>query len=496
MIPELSNRDGMHGWQLSSLQKLEQGRRMLILPYGARKSWVLLEHMIYEADPHHHMIAAITCRRRNMLTWRNEIKRWYPGVRVIENMRELETAPTGYSIWLIPQSELATKKDEIIRLLRVRKPGSLLMDESTRIKNPDAKMTKAALEIALVHPNPFCMTGKAMPEHPKEIYSQFAFAYGTANPFGRSYYAFLRRWFIKHDYGYALRLDLADEFYRTIRRNVVVFDEEGSEEFLAFLSGRRTEYILETYSPSQEQRKLLDRLFTTWSLSDDPEATDLSAEEAEEQLDNTGVAEYTSTMAVLSKAYQICSGFYYDSQRNPVTLKHNPKVDRVLELLETLFEEKPDRQVIIWHHFKVEREMLRTVLSKYRTVVGPDEEALTKFANKEAQIILMPAATSEGFNELAQADTAIFLSLSRSQEKRDQAEARNTGPRQLYPVANIIDLGGDGLADSDTAAAMQAKSFSPKMISAIVNKYSKRREFKEAQAQAEATSTEISNVRF
>ncbi len=477
--------------------------RHIEMYYGTGKSRIAL-HTAF----HKHLktrtsglVCIIFCRPRNLLSWREEIKKCAPTLHILEGEEGLETllqyVPAlslgAMSVLLMPASKVPQREAALARLIRQLQPTALICDESTLIKNPNAQITKSLHVLAKEHVQSvqkslrLTLTGRTCPEHPKEVWAQFQFDFPLSNPYGDTYYKFQHHWFLKGQYGYALRMDLTHKFYALgASKMLLLHTPQDLEEYKASLKANPL-YVIEHYAPSAQQLRLLNALYETWSLptdSDDPDATRTTV--ATPSLEHsTDSMEYSYTMQLLQKGQQIASGFYYDESGSPVYLKQQPKAELLQEIVKQLLEENPSRQIIVWHAYQAELPLILASLDKITepgdVVVGPGEEALTKFAlplesvgtgapprEPYPRIIIMPARVSQGHNALAWADTAIFYSTLYPQELRDQAEARNTASRQQHDSVRIIDLSSPLLPDHDVIAALQAKSCSSAKIMATV----------------------------
>lgn len=490
--------EGMRDVQKRMLCAIDSRHQGIFAKYGIGKTWMTLARGLHlrNGNAHLGMVGIILCRPRNILTWRREIAARYPSITVyegVEGMNRLLAVPhvPSHAVLLMPWHSLARNVKSLIHLARLHVPAMIAADESTAIKNPKAQMTQAALELSAQTPwaDHLALSGNPMPERPYEIWSQFLFCYGARSPLGTSYYQFLRTWFLKTDYSYVLKFDLIDRFYNLLAQWAVY----PTQEELALLQATHAmpQYTLEFYEETESQRTILNYLFENWALPQNFAGQDLSAEDIAENLkvDPAGmdgqvdIVELNHTLSLAQKAQQIASGFYYPVGKDstPVYFGDNPKLNLYKDIVKQLLEEDPQRQIITWHRYAAEVEMLMTALDSLGVfaVAGPAEEALIAFADgpleKRPRVILMPVGVSQGFNELAGADTAIWYSNSYSQEMRDQAEARNAGLRQRFPLVTFIDLASSRQSDLEIISALQAKNLTPARLATIINRYAKKR---------------------
>lgn len=440
----------------------------ILTPYGSGKSWVVLE-VCNKLLPHTNTAlrvdsgvgVIILCKPRNVHTWIVELnKRWkklrcYNLTGSATNQRTqlltfrktlkqvaTQKLPLCRVVLIVPYSKLDAMIDAITTHVYPGYIGGLIGDESTVIKNPKTKVTKAALKLST-----YCregvrliLTGNIIPEGPHEIWSQFAFA--GKYPFGDTYYNFLRNWFITTAFGRVLRHDKVDKFYNTLERFGYLLSQKHYDQLMSKLPYSHN--TIEYYKMSSEQNKLTEQLYETWSLDDI---------EGKEML-------YNYVLQIANKAQQICSGFYYDDQKRVVYTKRNPKIKLLLEVIRDLFAESKKRKVIVWRKFVPEDLLLQHTLNKYYRswVIGSSEQSLHSFEHdKKCHIIVMPLGTTQGFNELAVADTNIFFSNDFSNEKREQAESRIKRLNNLSKHVTQIDLCSENQRDYEVILALQNK---------------------------------------
>jgi SNF2 family DNA or RNA helicase len=340
----------------------------------------------------------------------------------------------------------------------------LIMDESTAIKNAGTRVAKSAQKIAgIVRYNNgdgrcIICTGRPCPESYTEIWSQFNFAFGSdKNPLGSSYYTFLRHWFVKGDWNYALDLQKESEFLSIIGRHSLTFTDEMGKEFQTKLGISRELYCVERCTLSQPQIDLVTTLRSTWSL------------------DNM---DFAYTMQILQKHQQITSGFYYTHQHKPVWLSPNPKMDLLLDMLRALFADG-HRKIVVWTHYSAEYDLILHTLTN--TAWNPAELVVT-YASKspgsmeefsitnQRAVIVSGEATAAGINYFSCADVDIFYSNGYKQEIRDQEEARIRRLGQQSSTIMHMDLCTDSI-DSDIVAALQAKNLTDERLEQIARTY-------------------------
>ena len=492
--------DVLHPFQERAIQRLCPGRTALFLRYGAGKSWIALEYVrqFINQNPVNdpYITAIIFCRNHNKLTWQIELSKRYPNARIliapqdiVGNRRVPTTEDKDGVFILVPHHLIRTLLPTLSWYVTTYNIHALIMDESTAIKNPKAQITTAALKVSKFagqNCQRLILTGRAMPEGPHEIWSQFEFLYPGKNPLGHSYYDFLRRWFIKTDYGWVLELAQTDVFYAIIRNHSVWLTDQDLVELKEHIGVTREQFIIEHYEESTEQRKILNHLYANWALPTAYISYDGLKTEMEFDLpfddrsivDTTPSEEYLYALSVQMKAQQISGGFYYTSNgRSAVTLRQQPKLGLLVEILHQLLEEKHGRKIIVWHRFDYERVLIiqALVTAKIVAVIGPDARMLLEFNRPSgASVILMPVQISQGFNELVVADTNIFYSNVYSSELREQAEARLKRIGQKHHVITHIDLASARQVDIEIVTALQSKAFNLERLHNTLQRYRKQ----------------------
>lgn len=467
----------------------------VFMGYGSGKTRTAISCTTWHQDDRNFpMTGIVFCRGHNVLTWEVELAKWADHITVysgekdqgINNFLEdhRDNCVPRHAVLIVPHHRIASLHERLHHIITSRTPAALMMDESTKIKNSKTKTFKSARSLADVarkhSTRMICLTGNPTPERPEEIWTQFQFAYGDKNPFGNSEYAFLHNWFIKHDYGYALRLERITEFGAVVAQYSSQLSREDREELRKEIGVYPPVYSTEYYTVTTKQKKWLEHLYENWSLPLNPN------DESE------GEEWYSYTMSLAMKAQQICSEFYYTGEEKKVVsiqpvLKdgYGVKASLLKSILEQLIEEKSSRRVIVWHRFRAELPGISQAIEKadLTFVVGPRREALMDFTLEDGpQVIIMPTAVTEGLNELVRADSTIFYSNEYSQERRDQAEARTRRPGQQSDTLNFIDLAAPHMMDLEIVTALQGKNLTPERLNTIINHYASKCPHEEQQA--------------
>lgn len=440
-------------YQLSLKDRVRRDRGLLSLRYGSGKSWIALMAIgrllrSIKVSEDYKCVGLWFTRNRLQSTIIDELLKH--STYTPHRLDEMCSLPSRNDMIVVGHTWARTAIGELEQLIRKYRPAVIVWDESTKIKSPGAKISQGAHKLAAAHQLAvpkglrLALTGNPIPESSMELWSQFQFLYTHANPLGDTYFKFRSKWYTPHETdGWHLRFERRSEFWRLVRKHTIYMSKEEWNDYRS-INGLNITRSTVRYEASSEQRRLIEQLRTEWSLPDG------SIDDDEW---------YNHTITKLGKALQICNGFYY-TETGVTLLKSNPKASITAEIVGDIVAE--GRSVIIWRHFREDLRVLISALNRwieYGIAVGPDEQEMSRFESRQALIIIMPITISEGFNELAIADTEIFFTNTYSQEMRDQAEYRINRPLiQKSPTITYIDIEGDGMRDSELRSAIQSKN--------------------------------------
>lgn len=457
----------LHSYQSRALEELHNGKRAIFYSYGTGKSRIALDYSLYLNS---HVV--IFCKLRNVATWQRELHKWYPEISTDDitavqgNKKDrvalFECFDQQPRILIIPYSIVLRDKEYLSYYLDKLPPERIIADESTTIKNPAAGVTKVLLKIRERLPDYtqcILLTGNPIPEHPKEIWSQLTFAYGEewTNVAGKTFYRFMKEWFVYGQYGATLNIAKEEQYTKLLDQyGIWLYDTEikNMRDEAGFPTPK---YIIEEFELRKPQKDALAELFDDWAITHQDETE-----------------EYNYIITLQMKAQQICSGFFIQQDGSaafPVQHDKNNKLIALYDVVRQLLEERASRKIIVWRKFVVETQLIERQLQEFGCVIGPDEETLTAFMeDPSVHIIIMPVDCSQGFNELAVADVGIFFSNSYSVDSRTQAEARIERQGQKASRVTHIDLCTNVGRDREIVTMLQAKDFSPLRLKATIVK--------------------------
>ena len=310
-----------------------------------------------------------------------------------------------------------------------------IVDESTRIKNPQAVRTKNAIKIARESKYRRILTGTPITKSPLDLYSQCDFlspatykpkaGISIDNPLGFSNYISFRS-------RYAVMKEISGSGPYAIKFPVAYINQDELAEKLKKFSSR----VLKT-----DCLDLPDKLYTTRNVELTEEQRRLYVqmkEEAKAELAGLSAQEDTiyakSALTQLLRLHQLSCGFITNKDKQVLEIENN----RIQELLALLLEINLDAgKVIIWSNFVPAIEQIISALkAEYgddsvvhfygKTSADDREKAKELFQDPTSPVKFFvgnPASAGMGIT-LTQAHTTIYYSNSFDLEHRLQSEDR------------------------------------------------------------------------
>lgn len=140
----------------------------------------------------------IVCRKTLLYTWKNEIlKHSYLFPVVLSGTkRQRGRSLLTYGHFYIVNYESLIQEIDLIRLLLKHKKFAIVLDESQKIKNPDAKITRAILLLRNIVQKKILVTGTPIANRPEDIWSQFYFL-DEGQLLGNDFYKFRKKYDLK-----------------------------------------------------------------------------------------------------------------------------------------------------------------------------------------------------------------------------------------------------------------------------------------------------------
>lgn len=333
----------------------------------------------------------------------------------------------------------------------------IVIDESQRIKNPQAKRTKKVWSLAPFSVSRRIASGTLVANSPNDLFAQYAFLrhgiLGTT-----SFRAFVAEYSELLPPNHPMVAEIASRARGGGSPQIVKRDKHGNPKFknlekLSALMSPHTFRVLKKdcldlpekiykvhdFELTPAQRRLYDSV-----------KTDLRYQRADGEID------IFTALTIIGKLQQITSGFIM-VDGEPTELKESkPRMDALKEIVEDC-----EGQVIIFAKFREElrliAEMFPDSVQYHGGIKTKDRElAVDRFqAGEVTYFIGNPAAAGTGLT-LTAASTVIYYSCSYNFEERAQSEDR---AHRIGTKDNVIyiDLVARNTIDERIANALQTK---------------------------------------
>jgi SNF2 family DNA or RNA helicase len=339
-----------------------------------------------------------------------------------------------------------------------KEPTMLVVDESTVLKNPQAKRTKIMINVGKFAKYRRICSGSPMPNGPLDLFSQTEFL--KKNLLGYSnYFAFRNR--------FAVLVD--QQLGRQSFKKVVGYRDLDSLKMLM----RRFSFIIK----KADCLDLPHKVYQTVDIAMGPRQTaayNKMLQDAFIQL--SGASQVSATMIItqLLRLHQISCGFLKPDQMEEVPFgEENDRLETLLDLL----EQAPGK-VIIWATYRYNiREIIAAIGKKFgeksvvdfygATSADDRKEAKAAFQDPNSPVKYMVSNPASGRfgNTWTQGTTVIYYSNDYNLESREQSEDRAHRIGQLgaihgdetEPSVLYIDLRAKGTVDEKIIKVLRAK---------------------------------------
>lgn len=333
------------------------------------------------------------------------------GSRAIKKMLEeaitFKDYPWQFKVFIINYEMVSLVLDTLLKV----QWKAIILDESTRIKSPSAKRSKAIMKLREISKYRSIMTGTLAPNGLLDAFNQFRWL--EPKLFGESYYAFRQRYF--HQVSW-------DQFNWYPNEN----SAERFKNRIAHLSVQHKKRdCIDLPALVHEERYI--EMF--------PEQAEIYSEMKNQFLvqleDKTITAPFIITQ--MMKLRQIASGFIYvnDEIMGLRTKK--------LQELENILEEIGSAKVIVFTHFRASAQFVRKHYPDAVLFTDNKEEALQKFEGK-TQILIAPIASAAHGLNLQYCSNIIFWEHDFNLENFEQGIQRieRIGQKNKMTVYHIL----------------------------------------------------------
>jgi SNF2 family DNA or RNA helicase len=324
--------------------------------------------------------------------------------------------------------------------------GMIAIDESTTIKNHQAKRTKSLTKISQSFKYKRLLTGSPITKSPLDIFSQAEF---------------LQKGLLKYDSFYAFQAR-----YAVLQRRTM-----GAQSFNQVVGFRNLEeltHMIEQFSYRVLKKDCLDlpeKTYTVRYVSTTKEQLEMYESLRRHAMVLFDDGEMTSAPAVITqllRLQQILSGHLKTDEGEMITFP-SKRMDALSELLE-----EHDGKAIIWSRFRYDIQQIVEMLNnKFGPGVAaayygdtPDDERLRIVQDFQSSSNLRffvgnPATAGYGLT-LTEANLVVYYANDFNLETRMQSEDRAHRIGQHNPVT-YVDLITEGSIDEKIVKALRAK---------------------------------------
>ena len=320
-------------------------------------------------------------------------------------MKDLKRRAHHYII----NMDLFRDKEDSEILLEELKFSGLILDESALIKNYESKSARRMRVIAKNDKvtNFYLLSGKPAPNNDSEYYSQMKIV--DPETFSMSRDNFIQEFFFVNKYNKVTpKESKTNELAKMVANRSLVISKEDC------LDLPETTNVVNNVQLSDETLKRYSSMYKNFVT------------EVETIIKLEKKVQVNSVLASLMKLRQIANGFILDENHKPYQI-HDKKTSRLEEIMSDI----GPSQVVIWHNFDFELEMIDVVLKKlnktYVTANGKTknlDENIKAFKDGKVDVIVANLKTLKYGVTLINSHYAIYYSMSYSFEDYYQSQAR------------------------------------------------------------------------
>lgn len=330
--------------------------------------------------------------------------------------------------------------------LRKWKPDVIVCDESSRIKNPNAKQSKALHRLAKLAKYRLILTGTPIQNNPLDFFSQYKVL--DESIFGPSYYAFRSRYATMGGYG-----------------NHQIVGYKNLPELV------RKAHSVAYRVTKEEALDLPEMVDETRYVTLDPQGMKIyeSLEAASYAELLKGEVVVRNILTQLLRLQQVTGGFIRDDEGGPVQKVSEAKLKALEEIIGDVLGE--GKKLVIFARFVPEIEAICKLLEekgiKHSVISGEvrnrTEQVWQFQENPEVKVFVGQIQTTGLGLTLTAASTAVFYSMDFNYANYSQARARihRIGQRNACTYIHLV---AKGTIDEKVLKALQRKEDVAKLL--------------------------------
>ena len=320
------------------------------------------------------------------------------------------------------------------------------IDESTTIKNPQAKRTRAIIELGINSKYRRILTGSPVTKSPLDLFAQCYFL----NPYllgHESFYTFKVRYAVTKQVNVSGRMIHLVVGYRNLG--------ELSEKIKPFSYRVLKDDCLDLPKKTYTKRII--------ELTDEQKKLYKTMKEQAIAFLNGKVTSTATVMTQLMRLHQITCGHFKADDGSVQKIK-NYRIDELMDVLEEM-----EGKAVIWAHYRNDIEsIVEAITKKYGedsivtyygdTSTNDRQKAIKKIQDPESSVrFLVGTPQTGGYGiTLTGASTMIYYSNGYDLEKRQQSEARIDRIGQERPMT-YVDIIAEGTVDDKIVQSLRKK---------------------------------------
>ena len=409
-------------------------RLLVVAPKGTYMNWVDQEIPVHVPD----------YIEKDVLAWKPNITEKYElQLKAIRNPENFKL-----KIFVMNVESLSTKKGCYYAKLFLSSKAMMIIDESTTIKNPQAKRTKNILELSKEAPYKRILTGSPVTQSPMDLWSQMDFL--EPEILGQqSFYAFRTKYAVL----------------------ITASAAGGTHKFQKIVKFKNLKELGKLVSPhsyrilKKDCLDLPDKIFTKRiiELSDEQKKAYSEMKTSAITILKGEPATAVNVLTQLIKLHQITCGHMKTDSGDIINLK-NSRLDELMQILG-----ETTGKAIIWANYIHDINTIESAIKKefgldsYCTYYGATKQedrqaCINKFQDETNPVRFFIGNTQTGGYgiTLTQASTVIYYSNNYDLEKRIQSEDRAHRIGQKNPVL-YIDLVAKQTVDEKIIQALRNK---------------------------------------
>ena len=287
------------------------------------------------------------------------------------------------------------------------RPNLIVADESTKIKTPSAKQSKAMHRLGRVSKHNIILTGTPITNNPLDFFSQYKFL--DEKVFGSSFFVFRARYAIMGGYG---------------NHAIVGYKNLGDLT--------RKAHAIAYRITKAEALDLPEQVDTTLPIELEPSATRIYAQVERESVAELESGEVTATniLTKLLRLSQLTGGYLKSDDGERVQEVSKTKMDALTDIVDECVA--ANKKLVIFARFIPEIDAIERMLAKrkigYSLIKGDVKDRANQVEqfqnNSDIKVFVGQLQTTGMGLTLTAADTAVFYSLSYNFADYEQAKAR------------------------------------------------------------------------